>query len=524
MPASTRAIVPQWAAIVLAVAAGPVLDAGFADRGIWPLTVLGIAVILVSLIGRTVFGALIVGFVAGCSFYLTHISWVSLFLGALPMWALTVLESLFFAVGALAITLAYRWIPRAWPGTAGRLLLLPAVVAGLWTAREAWASVWPYGGFAWGRVGISQVDGPLRQLFSWIGISGVSFVTVLLVAIGIECVRARIAPHAGFDSPAVRWAPIPDGLQRAALVALVASLVLLIPAWPVPIDGVMRVAVVQGNGKAGYFDTRNEGDLLRAQVDATAPLFGQTVDVVLWPEGSTDRSPLTDPYTASVFDSVSRQLHAPLVGWAITERLGQTYNTELLWKPGEGVVDYYDKKHPVPFGEYVPDRSFWEPFAPDLIGLIGREYTPGSTDMVFDVNGTTVGVNICFDIVDDQLLRESAQEGARVIFASSNNADFGRTDESAQQLAIARIRAMELGRSVVNVSTVGLTAVIASNGFVTRQLPWFEAGSLVEDVPLSSVVTPYTVLGRQFEWLVSGLALAALAIAALTLPPRRKDA
>ena len=485
---------PLWAAILVAAASGPVLDAGFPDRGVWPLTFVGIALVLITIIGRTVGGALLVGFIAGASFYLTHIQWASLFLGPLPMSALAVLQSLFFAAGAAAIALAYRWLPRIWPGAPGRLGLLPVVVAGLWTAREAWASVWPYGGFAWGRVALSQSDSPMSPLFAWLGISGVSFVMVLVVAATIEAVR-----FAGSTR-----------LVRVAVPISIASLLLVLPAWPVVTDGGMRVAAVQGNARAGYFDQRELGELLQSQVDATAPLFGQDVDVVLWPEGSTERSPLTDTYTASVFDFISEQLSAPLIGWAVTERDGKFFNSILLWEAGYGVLGIYDKKHPVPFGEYVPNREFWEPLAPNLIGLIQREYTPGSTDMVFDVDGVTVGVNVCFDIVDDQILTESVEQGARVIFASSNNADFGMTDQSAQQMAIARIRAIELGRSVVNISTVGLSAVIAPDGTIVRQLPWFEPGAMVEDVALSSAITPAARAGREIEWLVAGLALGAL--------------
>jgi len=150
---------------------------------------------LVAFIGRTSAGAALVGFVAGVSFYLTHVSWTSQFLGPLPMSALAVLEALFFALGAVAITLAYRWVPRAFPSAVGRLGLLPVAVAGLWTAREAWVSVWPYGGFAWGRVALSQSQSPLAQLFSWLGTSGVSFVMVLLVALTIEVIRFPGAPR-----------------------------------------------------------------------------------------------------------------------------------------------------------------------------------------------------------------------------------------------------------------------------------------------------------------------------------------
>jgi apolipoprotein N-acyltransferase len=506
--AEIRPILPLWAAVLVAAGSGPVLDAGFPDKDIWPLAFLGIGLVLVTLIGRSVPAAMLVGFVAGASFYFTHIFWASLFLGPLPMSALAVLESLFFSAGAVAIALAYRWLPRAFPGALGRLGLLPVVIAGLWTAREAWASVWPYGGFAWGRVALSQSESPFAQLFPWLGISGVSFVMVLLVAATIEAVRFVGAPR----------------IVRATVPTAIAFLLLAMPAFPVALEGTLRVAAVQGNAKAGYFDRREPGDLLQAQLDATAPLFGQEgIDVVLWPEGATDRSPLTDAYTAQVFDFVSAEFDAPLVGWGITEREGRIYNTEILWRAGEGATDLYDKRHPVPFGEYVPDRAFWEPFAPDLIGLIQREYTPGTNDMVFDLGGVLAGINICFDIIDDQLLNESVREGAQVIFASSNNADFGMTDEAEQQLAVVRIRALELGRSVVNISTVGISAIIAPDGSTVRELPRFEAGSMVEDVALSNTITPAVVVGRQIEWFVAGLGLGALIVAG-TLPLGRRRA
>ena len=501
----TRPVLPLWATLVVAAASGPIMDAGFPDKGFWPLTFLGIGLVLVSLVGRRNASALLVAFVASLSFYFTHISWATLFLGLLPMTALSILESLFAAVGCLAITLAYRWMPRVWPGVWGRIALLPVAIAGIWTAREAWSAVWPYGGFSWGRAAMSQSDSPFSPLFGWLGISGVSFMMVLLIAVSIECIRVIGAPR----------------LARATVPVGLAAVLLFIPAWQVPSDGSLRVAAVQGAGKAGYFDGSTANELLQAQLDATVPLFGEKVDVVLWPEGSTFADPMTDRYTGQTFDYVSEQMDAPLIAQGVTSRNGLFYNTAMLWKAGKGAIDFYDKRHPVPFGEYIPDRAFWRPFAPDLIDLIGREYTPGTTDMVFDVNGVTAGINICFDIVDDQILTESVREGARVIFASSNNADFGMTDESAQQLAIARIRAMELGRSVVNISTVGLSAVIAPDGRIVQQLPWYTPGTMVQDVALSNTITPAVTAGRQLEWFVSVLGIASIIIAGFAVRRRR---
>ncbi|WP_213817005.1 apolipoprotein N-acyltransferase [Glaciihabitans sp. dw_435] len=489
-----RPLVPLWAAIVLALASGPILDAGFPDKNWWPMTFLGIAVVLVSLIGRRPRSALLVGFIAGMAFYLVHIEWASLFLGPVPMTALSFLESLFVALGAMLMSLVYRWSPRAWPSARARLWRVPITIAGIWTAREAIESLWPYGGFAWGRVALSQSESPFNNLFAWLGVSGVSFVMVLLVALALEAVRS---------------APIAR-LTRVTVSVAALTVVLVVPAFPIALSGTSSIAAVQGNGKAAYFDTRQQGDLLAAQFSATVPLFGKKVDMVVWPEGASDIDPLENESAARVFDLVSEQMHAPLIAGAITQRGDKIYNTSLLWEAGKSAVDYYDKKHPVPFGEYVPDRAFWEPLAPDLIGLIGRDYTPGTTDTVFDVNGIIAGIDICFDISDDAVMSDSVRSGAQILLAQTNNADFGHTDESVQQLAIARIRALELGRSVVNISTVGTSAMIAPDGSTIRQLKSYTADSMVADVPLSSTLTPASQFAALFEKFAGALGLLGL--------------
>ena len=153
--------------------------------------------------------------------------------------------------------------------------------------------------------------------------------------------------------------------------------------------------------------------------------------------------------------------------------------------------------------------------------MVAREYTPGSRDNIFNVNGVIAGISICFDIVDDALTREAVDRGAQVIIAQTNNADFGRTDENQQQLAIARLRAIESSRTVVNVSTVGTSQMIAPNGQTLTEIKAYEPGSMVEAVPLSNSKTPAMLYGAQVESVVSFFGLAALLIAGFSVPRRR---
>ena len=499
----SRRPLPLWAAVLVSVAGGAVLAGAFPALGWWPLAVPGTALIIVGLLARSLPGSLLVGLAGGFSFYGIHIFWLTTYLGAIPWLALAGLETIFFAVGGVLITLAWRFAGRAWPGPIGRLLVLPAIIAALWTLREAVVSVWPYGGFSWGRLAFSQSESPLGQLAAWVGASGVSFIVALIAALLVQAVRE---PH------------LPP-LRRAALPALVTIVAIAMPAWPTTSSGEITVAAVQGNSDAGLFAQRERGDILDDHLQATVPILDESVDLIVWPENASDLNPLSYPQAAGVLDFVTEELDAPMVVGTITDdSQGRAFNSLLLWQPGEGPVAQYDKMHPVPFAEYLPDRDFWYPLAPDLFDLVPRDYSFGERPNVMSIplaDGREVraGLAICFDIVDDALLRQMSEDGAQIILAPTNNADFGQSQESVQQLAIARLRAIEYGRTVVNTSTVGTSAIITPDGATLTQLETFTPGAMVESVPLSDTITPAAVIGQWVELLVGLGGLIALAVA-----------
>ncbi|WP_244893133.1 apolipoprotein N-acyltransferase [Agreia bicolorata] len=495
--APVRPLMPFWLALLTAAAGGVALDTGFPDKSIWPVTFLGIALVLVSVIGRRAPGAFLIGLVGGFSFWGVHIIWLTLYLGPIPWLALAILQALFFALGTSLIAVVYGRARRVWPGTRIRLVMLPIVIAGLWTAREAITAVWPEGGFSWGRVVFSQSESPYASLVAWIGFSGVSFVMVWLVAFLIELARASAVA----STTRAVW----------AATAIVATLAM--PAWYSPTEGSSRIAAVQGNTDASLFSQRAAGDVLSDQTAETLKIIDQKVDMVVWPENGSDLDPARSAQASKQLDYLSGKMNAPFIVGTITNPSQNTYyNTSLLWEAGRGSIDHYDKRHPVPFAEYMPARAFFRAIVPDLVDLVTRDYSKGTTDTVFDVNGVIAGISICFDITDDAVARDMVHDGAQVILAQTNNADFGKTDENLQQLAIARLRAVETGRSVVNISTVGTSAIIAPDGSTIASIPPYEAGSMISDVPLATQETPAMLLGSGIELLVSGLGLAGFAL------------
>lgn len=489
---------PFWLALVLAVSGGIVNALAFPGLGWWPLIFIGTPLILGSLIGRRVRGALVVGFLGGFAFWGTHTLWLTVYLGPVPWLALAGLEAVFFAAGCALIAVAWRFTDRAFRGDFGRYGFTPIVVACLWTLREFVTSNWPYGGFSWGRLAFSQSESPFGELVAWVGISGLSFLLAWVGALFVQVLRSRTFR------------------RRAALAVIPVGLItvfLAVPPVAIAEAGTMRIAGVQGDSDAGLFGEYKPGEILGDHVAATEPLYGEDVDVVVWPENAADLNPLKNGQAADILDDVTERMNAPLVTGTITSDGDKTFNSLLLWNRGSGAVDQYDKMHPVPFAEYIPDRDFWYPLAPGLLSLIPRDYTIGTRDNIFELEEVKAGLAICFDIVDDNLIRQMVAGGAEIILAPSNNADFGRSDESVQQLAIARLRAIEYGRSVVNVSTVGTSAVIAPDGSTIDRLPAFTPGSMVEDVPLSTTITPAALLGAGIELTLSAFGLAGLVLA-----------
>ena len=481
---------PVWAAVLASAAAGLLLDFASAPVGWWPLTFVSVAVALVALIGRSFGGALLVGTVFGAVFFATHLVWVGEFLGPVPWLALAGLEAVLFGAGAVPIALAYRWTARYPARGLVQLLVVPPLIAVLWTAREVVMGAWPYSGFPWARLGMTQVGGPLAEVASWTSVTGLSLLIVVVCASVVQWIRAG----------AIRFML---GLHPAVSVAV---LLVVTPQFPTAPAGEFRVGWVQGNGPTGYFDDKAPGDVLAAQTAATVPLYGQPMDLLAWPEGGVDADPLSDPAAAKALDRVVRSAGAPLLMNAATTRGDDVFNTSLLWTADPTGRQWHDKVNPVPFGEYVPDRWFYELIVPDLVGLIQREYTPGSSPPLVQVGDVGVGLAICFDVIYDAVIWDGARAGAEVFVFQTNNADFRGTDENLQQLAFARMRAIETGRAVVNVSTVGTSQVITPDGTTVDSIGVDTVDASITTVPLRTGLTPAVILG---PWLTALIVLAA---------------
>lgn len=490
--------------LLAAALGGFALYGAFAPSTAWWLAIVGFALLGVSLDGRSWRAGFGLGFVFGLAFFLPLLSFTNVYVGDLPWSALSVAEALLTApAGALAAAASRR------------LPLWPVWGAAAWMTGEALRARVPFGGFPWGGVAFSQADGPLLPVASLLGAPGLAFLTAvtgfgvarLITVLPLRPGRGVLALAA---AGAVIAVPFAIGLAGRATVQ----------------DGTgfpsQTIAVIQGNvprpGLEFNAERRAVLDLHARQTRelAAAVSAGSAPQpaLVIWPENSTDIDPYRNADAGAVISAAAVDIGVPILVGAVvqTDTPGELYNRGIVWDPVTGPGATYDKRHPLPFGEYMPYRSFFRLFS-DKVDLQRGAFLPGAAPGNLDVAGVRVGDVICFEVVYDDLVRDVVDGGAQVLVVQTNNATFGYTDQTYQQQAMSRVRAVEHGREVLISSTSGVSAVIRPDGTVESSIPLFTPGFLTPTVPLISTTTPGTVSGGPLQWLLAISAPLALAFA-----------
>ena len=210
-----------------------------------------------------------------------------------------------------------------------------------------------------------------------------------------------------------------------------------------------------------------------------------------------------------------------VVGAVLSEPAPNVSNSTLVWSPSGQVTARYDKHRPVPFAEYVPYRSFFRTFS-TAVDLVRADFAAGSGPNIVQAGPVRLGVAICFEVAFDDQLRNAVRQGAQVLFVPTNNATFGRTDESVQQLAMSRLRAVELGRAVAHVSTVGVSALIRPDGSFAVKGGHFTSEVLSASLPLPTSSTPALRFGAALELAIVAAGFAIPALMAIRGARRRE--
>ena len=477
--------------LFLAALGGAALVVAFPPMGAWWLAPFPVAVLTLLCRGQTALRGSLVGLVFGTVFFAGLMPWLRV-VGP-DAW---VLLSLFSALFLAALGAATAWATRV----AG----WPVWVAALWVTEEALRGRIPFGGFPWGRLAYSQPD---TSLTPWAALGGAAAVTFAVALIGTLLAFLVVTPGLA---------------RRVATAGAIVVVGLLGLAVPTPTDGPMvTAAVVQGNVPRTGLDAFGQRlAVLQAHIDATAQLARDVddgrvpgPDFVVWPENASDIDPLADADAYARIDSVVSQIGVPvLVGMVVASPDGtKVRNQGVVWDPVTGPGQVYVKRHPVPFGEFVPFRSQLERFISRL-DRVPRDFEAGTEPGVLELGPATVANVICFEVAYDEVVRDAVVGGGQLITVQTNNATYGRTGQVEQQLAMSQLRAVEHARAVLVAATSGISAVIAPDGEVVERVPEFTRAVIVADVPLRSELT---VADRLGAWPELGLAIVGVVAAAV---------
>jgi apolipoprotein N-acyltransferase len=296
----------------------------------------------------------------------------------------------------------------------------------------------------------------------------------------------------------------------------------------------VTVAAVQGNvprlGLAEFQQRRAvTADHVRETLALAAAVAAGRLprpDVVIWPENASDEDPYDDATARAMIEQAVQAVAVPVVVGAVLDGPGPTHvrNAAIVWSPTTGPGEIYVKRHLVPFGEYLP----WRTVLTRLVGrfsLIGKDFAPGHRPGVLDAGPVRLADVICFEVADDGVVRDAVAAGGRLLVVQTNNAtyehpgDDGSGGETAQQLDMSRLRAVEHGRAVVVAATSGVSAIIAPDGHVEQRSGVFVPAILEASLPLRDT---RTLADRAGAWPERGIAaVGGLLLLAAALPRRR---
>lgn len=517
-PRDTSGRAPRWlvaARAVTAVCAGLLIYASYPPRTWWWLAPVGLAVFWVLLHGRRARAGFGYGLLTGLGFLLPLLFWTGTYVGAHAAIALATLEALFVGGVGAAIAVTSR-LPGA-----------PVIGACLWVAGEAARARMPFDGFPWGRLAFGQPDGPLLPLVSLGGVAVLSL-AVALCGFGLGAlIRALFNGRYPIGAGARR--PTAMIIAAAALVTppLVASLV----PDPAPARRQVVAAVIQGNvPRLGLDFNAQRRAVLDNHVARTVWLAEEVnagrrarPDLVIWPENSSDIDPYRNTDAANAIAGAAAAIQAPIaVGAVLSPQplsdsgpVRRTRNTVIVWQPGQGPGQTYTKRHLQPFGEYIPWRGFVRLFSSD-VERVTWEFQAGDEVGVLRMGPALVGVATCYEVAFDYVLNDAVTAGAQVLAVPTNNATFGLTEMTHQQLAMSRVRAVEHDRAVLVAATSGVSAVIDPDGSVRARTGMFTPDALVETVPIRTTATLATRLGALPEWLIAGAGMVILSLLTAT--------
>lgn len=420
----------------------------------------------------------------GAAFFGFLFPWIAE-LGVVAFLPLLVVQTLFPMAHARLLYRARHVPPVRWWMTA----------VGGWAAMELLRLRVPFGGFGWGLAGHPMGEyRAARAATQFIGTTGWSVLVVALAGAVVVLAVDRVR------SPLV-----------GAVVVLVAFVALGAVRPPEADGDPVRVAIVQGSTPCPQQRCPGErAEIYRSHLELTRRIAPGDVDLIVWPEGSSGFSvdPILDPRIAAEMGAEARRIGAVLLAGG-DRPISDTewVNANVVFGPDGEIIGEYQKRHPVPFGEYIPLRPAFA-WIPDL-SRVPRDMVRAESPVVFDVDFGSFGSVISFESVFSRYARDTVNAGAELLVVATSQASYPFSDASDQLIGITRMRSAELGVDVVHAAVTGRSTFITDGGRIGETTDLVAAEVITAEVHLrAGGPTFYAVAG---DWL-QVLAIVALGV------------
>ena len=426
--------------LLLSAFSGLLLSAAFEPMSLWWVAPIALALEMFALSQSERKYLSVLAFALTFNLVLLH--WTSTYVGSVP-WVI------------LAAGLGLFYLPLVAVKRLG-IAFFPLIFIVLEEIRNRF----PFQGFGWARIAYSQADAPYAKIAAHGGAVALSAITVLIGLVLFFLFQ-----------------------KQFRILILLPLLIVFVPI-DVQMNQTTEALMIQGNvPKLGLDFNSRAKEVFFNHVKETdiALKKNRKVDFILWPENSVDVDPFRNP---QVFEALNNY-KVPIIVGAIVGRADEILNTSILWTKDSQNV--YIKQHLTPFGEYIPLRSLASKISPFVDDV--RDFSPGNESTIFTVDKAKIAPVICYELLDDQIL-EKAAKSSNLLTVQTNSATFGDSAQSAQQLQITRIRAIEHSRNILSVSTTGYSAVIDYNGKVLQKSDMGTAQHLYAEIGLISSASP----------------------------------
>ena len=162
---------------------------------------------------------------------------------------------------------------------------------------------------------------------------------------------------------------------------------------------------------------------------------------------------------------------------------GQYFNSMLVLDRDLKIIDNYNKRKLVPFGEFLPFENFLNNFGLKKITEGHGSYLKGKINKNISLDNFNILPLICYEIIFTSLIQKSKNE-TNLIVNISEDGWFGNTIGPNQHFAKSIFRAIESNTFLVRSANKGISAIIDNKGNIIKQLNRNESGNIEFEIPL----------------------------------------